>query len=512
FKISLSEKQREGVKRKVSTTRTLRSSRLGEFKVVVEKGYEHDGLQVVFPDELHNFVPKGKSFSYDSIWEVTKLRYIDGLQRCEIQRRLPFDISTGSVSNLATEGLAYLGLLIESKHAQLKEYYLKNNQPFVLQVDGTNEHGKQVLFVVRESFTGDVLYAQNIKSENTEDIVKILQAVQNIYRRPDAVICDMSSSILSAVREAWGIEVPTHICQFHFLRDLGKDLLSNIHNRVRAGMKKLNVSAELNKRRKRLVKKITEESDDKVTEIYQEVINMIDWVRDYKHSLTGQGVPFDLPFFEYYTRCRMMEKSIDKLLKMRRKAGVKKALKSLNNFLKKIKMFHSLKNIQPQVKKDLKLFREIRDLFDLPINIKHVAPLSQNVAAKQTQAAPQNQQEFQKKLDQIIEKLKTLEQKSKNSVSPQRYKKAIKQLEKYRHQFNTTIVYNGKTFTLPKTNNLCEIGFRAIKQQARRTTGKKNLKQFMDTTPAEAIYLQNFRNKKFHHILFGDFPEYEAFS
>ena len=59
-------------KRKVP--RQIRSTRLGAIDFKVETALNKQGERVV-PEEFQCLVPKGKSFSYDTIWDVTRLHF-----------------------------------------------------------------------------------------------------------------------------------------------------------------------------------------------------------------------------------------------------------------------------------------------------------------------------------------------------------------------------------------------------------------------------------------------------
>lgn len=505
--IKLDKEQRIGLVRSGFTSRTIRSTRLGKIALKVEKGYDCMSCGHL-PKDLTKLVADGMNFAYDSIWEATRLRYQKSLQRETIQKRLPLKISTGSVTNLYTEGLAYISLLIEYNQERIRDYYLRDDRPFIIQVDGTNEGGKSTLFAIRDSFTGNVLYATKMKSENQKDVKKALLHIEDKFRKPDAVVSDMSSAILAAVRESWDGTVPSQICQFHFLRDLGNDLLGKHYEKVRSEMRRSLISSELNIIRSRMLNHVNDAKTEDHRNAYEEAINMVDWVKDYRSALTGKGTPFDLAAMHYYQRCLQMKKQISKINKKRRKKEVKSALKLITNRLKRIER-RPLQKAHAVLKKDYALFNEIREIFDLPEDSKN-APLSNNIQASQGQIEP----EVAEKIEHILEKLETLDIHEKSLVEAldrNRYETVITQIKKYKDKLGVTIEWDGKTIQLPRTNNLCEVGFRDLKRQSRRQSGKKNLKQTLDSTPAEVLYFQNLKDPDFHKILFGELPEYEAF-
>ena len=506
IRLSLESDQKKTVSKRTISKRKVRSIRLGTLEMEVEKGYDGAGKSLINP-EVRELVADGMNFAYDTIWEVTRLRYLENMQREQIRQRMPFPISSGAVSNLYTEGIAYISLLIESRESELKSYYLKDDRPFVLQIDGTNEGGKSTVYTVRDAFTGNVLHACKIRSENQPDLEEILRLIEQRFRKPDAVVSDMSAPTLAAVRDLWNETVPSHICQFHFLRDLGNDLLKVHHEKMRSEIKKSLVSGELNQIRARMEKHVREGETEIHKNVYSEAINMVDWIKDYKTELTGQGTPFDLALKNYYERCVTMKKQVDKILKKKKRKVVKSALELIQRRLKRIER-QPLSRAYRALKKDALLFERIRAIFVLPEDSRY-APLSNN----QTSDAPSKIQQV--KIDEILVELKTLDAKEKSfakSMDRKRYEKVITQLEKYRNKLDNTIEFNGKPFYLPRTNNLCETGFRAFKRDLRQMSGKKNLRQILDSIPAEVLYLQNLKDPNFHQILFGDLPEYLAFT
>ena len=77
-------------------------------------------------------------------------------------------------------------------------------------------------------------------------------------------------------------------------------------------------------------------------------------------------------------------------------------------------------------------------------------------------------------------------------------------LKKYKDKLNPIIIFNGENFILPRTNNLCETGFRDCKRKARRTIGLKNLSNHMDNLPSQYFYTFNLSDQKYVNSVFGD--------
>ncbi len=72
-----------------------------------------------------------------------------------------------------------------------------------------------------------ILYIANVKvpSASNEHIVPFLKEIKEQYGIPLTISCDIGREFLSAISEVLPDE-PRYICHFHFLRDIGKDLLA----------------------------------------------------------------------------------------------------------------------------------------------------------------------------------------------------------------------------------------------------------------------------------------------
>ena len=226
------EDENRSLDKKKKSLRKIRSTRLGTIDFQVKSALNKQDERVVSED-FQRFVPKGKSFSYDTIWDVTRMHFIEYKQRTEIQELMPSPISTGSISNLGEEGLAYIRACHEAARSDLKKYYRSSKKPFIIVMDGTNEGGHYTHFQIREGNTNNTLLARRIVTENQNDIEDILKEIDEKFGRPDGVIADMANSGINAVENCWNGEVPLFVCQFHFLRDLGNDMLGEHHQTLR---------------------------------------------------------------------------------------------------------------------------------------------------------------------------------------------------------------------------------------------------------------------------------------
>ena len=503
--IFFSEQEQKSLVLINKTLRKIRSTRLGAIDFIVESGIDSSGKRIV-PDEFRRFAPKGKSFSFDTIWAVTRMHFIEYKQREEIQAILPFPISTGAISNLYKEGLAYFRACHEVAIPELKKLYRQKGRLFVLQIDGTNEGGKWTHFQVRDSVSGNVLLAKRIPTENRDDIEMMLKTIEEQFGKPDAVIIDMSGSGISAVTNLWKGTVPVFICQFHFLRDIGKDILGPLHENLRKIFTSCRTTAKLNALRKSLVEVSGKENSD-----FMQEIDLIDWILDYRSELEGKGVPFDLAWKNYYERCMAADLHIKGILDTKNHRNRRRSPQILVRI--KIILSNILKNKASSRRYNalsarVATFMEIRDIFHLVATDNKTAPLSSDaIADASVEILPE---ELQAKIINMATKLRE-ESAALGKADSKRYIKAAEQLEKYQAQLRNHIEVDGKRHPLPRTNNLCEISFREEKRGIRRTNGKKNLAHVFDQMPAEIMYLQNLKDPVYCKIVFGDRPIHDVF-
>lgn len=128
----------------------------------------------------------------------------------------------------------------------------------------------------------------------------------------------MGGAILKAVRTVFP-SVPDYICHFHFLKDIGKDLIERDYSTVRRHLKTHRIRTHLRKTTKEL-KKIMDSNDAMLTEL-QTCLNgdltafnitqaalcaevkiylILSWVLEAKHESHGFGFPFDKPHVVFY--------------------------------------------------------------------------------------------------------------------------------------------------------------------------------------------------------------------
>jgi len=95
----------------------------------------------------------------------------------------------------------------------------------ILGMDGLQpDVGHEVLWVIRDCLSGEILPAKSLLSARQQDLAGLLSAVKAACPVPVAgVVSDGQHSIRKAVRRVFP-DVPYQLCQFHFLREAAKPM------------------------------------------------------------------------------------------------------------------------------------------------------------------------------------------------------------------------------------------------------------------------------------------------
>jgi hypothetical protein len=166
-------------------------------------------------------------FGLDVIALVGALRYAEHRSIPEIHRRLSgrgLAVSERTVTNLLDryDELLAVALADDRRLGRL----LAGQGRVILAIDGLQpDVGHEVLWVIRDCLSGEVLLARSLLSARHQELVGLLSRVREALPVPVAgVVSDGQQSIRKAVGEALP-GVPYQLCQFHFLREAAKPVL-----------------------------------------------------------------------------------------------------------------------------------------------------------------------------------------------------------------------------------------------------------------------------------------------
>jgi hypothetical protein len=168
-------------------------------------------------------LPQGE-FGLDVIALVGALRYGQHRSVPEIHRELlgrGVGICQRTVTNLL-ERYEELVALRLSEHTRLQAL-LKGQGYVILAIDALQpEKGHEVLWVVRESVSGEVLLARSLLGANEEEVAGLLEEVKVALPVPiRGIISDGQHSIRNALKSVLP-GVAHQLCQFHYLREAAR--------------------------------------------------------------------------------------------------------------------------------------------------------------------------------------------------------------------------------------------------------------------------------------------------
>ena len=165
-------------------------------------------------------------FGLDVMALCGALRYQEHRSVPEIYQQLRQQgicVGQRSVSHLLERYDELLALSLTNK--QRLQEIVHGYKQVILAIDGMQpDVGHEVLWVIRECLSGEILLARTLLSAKSEDLAVLLREVKEALDIPIAgVISDGQQSIRKAVEMALP-QVPHGLCHFHYLREAAKPI------------------------------------------------------------------------------------------------------------------------------------------------------------------------------------------------------------------------------------------------------------------------------------------------
>ncbi|MEA3457715.1 MAG: transposase [Candidatus Thermoplasmatota archaeon] len=448
---------------------------------------------------------------------IGKAMFLQNHQESEIKRELAeknIPICESEVGYLAKKFIIYLSTLQNSRSNRLYEI-LENNGGYILHLDALGEKGCLRLISGIDSISEFVLDNEKIISEKKDYIVPFLERIKSRYGNPLAVVQDMGKGIMNAVETVFfGIKI--FICHFHFLRDIGKDLLNKDYDIIRKRLRSYGILSKLRSLAKPLKAVIEqhpeevsifsniigkEEKIDLNSEIMQtiSVYFLIQWILSWKTESKGYGFPFDRPHLSLSVRLSEGYVQIDKIKNRITdcSTNISKTITKLKDKLKLIVDDIELQNSAQNIQEDIKIFDNLREAMQ-------IAPNNSNDGLN---------------FDGVSEDLKTIEQRvrifRKNLLSNDKlktskeYQKFLVQINKYWDKLFAdpieVISSEGNKVIQPqRTNNIMERFFRDFRHSNMRKTGNSSMKKTLKSMIKDTPLARNLKNKKFMDAILNE--------
>jgi hypothetical protein len=231
------------------------------------------------PESEGRYVLPRHEFGLDVIARVGALRYAEHRSVPEIHRDLETQgvaVCERTVTNLLDR---YDELLAVSLTDDARLQGLLSEQGrVILALDGLQpDVGHEVLWVLRDCLSGEVLLAASLLSSRQADLAELIRTVRRKLSVPIAgVISDGQHSIRRAVQAALP-GVPHQLCHFHYLREAARP----IYEADRHAKKEL-------KKRVRGVRRIEREVEARIDVEAEVIRGYCDAVRS---AITDDGLP-----------------------------------------------------------------------------------------------------------------------------------------------------------------------------------------------------------------------------
>lgn len=165
-------------------------------------------------------------FGLDVVALIGRLRYAEHRSAPEITTHLvgrKVAISERTVTNLLDRYDELLAVALADDRRLRK--VLAAQKQVILGIDGLQpDVGHEVLWVIRDVLSGEILLARSLLSARNQDLAGLLRQVKENCPVPVAgVVSDGQHSIREAVAAVFP-GVPYQLCQFHYLREAAKPI------------------------------------------------------------------------------------------------------------------------------------------------------------------------------------------------------------------------------------------------------------------------------------------------
>ena len=391
---------------------------------------------------------------------------------------------------------------------------------YVLHIDAMHEGEAPALMTGIDSLSKIVLANVKLPSEHADHIVPFLQRLRTDYGTPSACVHDMGAGILKAIAEVFP-GARDFICHFHFLRDIGKDLLepayaelrkhlrshatgSRLHALARETRQRLSSQASRCAMLAKTIKDADPAEDNGLMPVAS-TYSLALWVLHGKHCGDGYGFPFDRPLLDFAQRLLELYSRLPELLDL---------LLSDEEPCDNQPIF-KLACEASYVGNDLELCRVVEELrrrsviFDRLRKAMRIAPVDGNNGLNDEGTA-----EVMSSIRQAVEKFRReLDQDSRLAADPLCIKMA-QQIDKYGDKlFADPIAVDtpsGPITIYPqRTNNILEQFFRGERQAYRRKTGNDSMCRALQAMLADTPLVRNLDNPIYMKILLDGKPTLE---
>lgn len=383
---------------------------------------------------------------------------------------------------------------------------------YILHLDAMHEGEAPTLMSGIDSLSKFVLGNIKLPSEHADHIAPFLEKLKADYGDPIACVHDMGSGILKAVAQVFP-GTRDFICHFHFLRDLGKDLLepayAQLRNQLRSRATTSRLHGLLREMRQSLgehgstctaVAKIIKEGallEERGLAATAVTYSLTLWVLHGKHNANGYGFPFDRMHLDFAERLldvyRRLPELLDSLLDPDKRDERQPIWKLA------VEVSHI--GNDPVLCQAVKELRWRSSVFDRLRNAMRIAScdgakgLNDEGSPEAMSTIREGVEAFRRELDQ-----------DPRLASDTLCLKMAEQIDKYGDKlFADPITVATPTGVLTlypqRTNNILEQFFRSQRHAHRRKTGNDSMGRALQAMLADTPLIKNLDNPEYMKIL-----------
>ena len=466
-------------------------------------------------EKLLSLVPPASKFGYDVLVYVGTSTFLSCRNAKQIVEKLKdrgINISRSEVGCLAAKFVVYLSLAHKRVQKKTKAF-LHLHGGYVLHLDGTCEGGSPHLVSALDGITEIVLDNVKMPSESSDHLIAFLKGIKSSYGDPVAVVSDMASAIMLAVKEVFK-GVANLLCHFHFLRDLGKDLFEQENDMIRKRLRKHGVQGLLRKRARKLEKLIASKPHlahgfacvveggrlpaDCPIEYIPAIATytLILWTLAGKHQGEGRGFPFDQPYLVFYHRVQILDSTLRDLNRVR-----------FTTHRRDYRIYSTIIHDLLGLPADLAL-RQAALRMEEKVGVFNKLRTAMRITVPETKRGLNDNGELSsmKTIEKEVRKFRDLLRKDNHFCQDPDYQKMVRQLEKYWEKlFSDPIVVRTKAgnrvIQPQRTNNILGQFFRDITRGYRRKSGCKSMEKTIKAMLADTPLVKNLEKKAYLPIL-----------
>ena len=495
-----------------SWEKTIVTMDIGAFKAK-ETVLECPHDKTVFTSPLLRALAPAKcTYGFDVIVHIGMSLFVHCCNERQIMEDLAarnIFISQREIGYQGRKFVVYLALAHRESRKQLIDSMAKRGG-YILHVDGTCEADSPFLFCGLDGISEIVLDNIKIPSERKELLIPFFYRIKEQYGDPIALVHDMGVGILKAVEKVFP-GIVDFICHFHFLRDIGKDLLLKDYQGIIKKLREYNVRGLLRQKARYLEKKVGQDSDviadlklslengELMTACVERIpalstYTLIHWAFESSGKSSGYGFPFYRRHLEFYQRLKKIHCLLGNIsdIRLRGQAKDNRSFIQVQKLLQEVLADKELNELTANMKAKAKVFDKLREALRIAM------PEGKN--GLNDDGDETDIKTIEKKVTEFRDWLVSDEKREET------YLKMIEQMDKYWEKlFADPLVVDtpkGQTIITPqRTNNILERFFRGEKRRNRKKSGTASLNKTLKTILADTPLVRNLENEEYFNII-----------